>query len=212
MSKRKKPMTEEQKLSRKITNAKHYQKRAKVKKLSKREKQKIMEDKVYSADLTIDPDWGELFTDVQEAEIHPINSTDVYITINFLQSYFDMSRKRSQDYLEFSKDLFGKKQGILQYFDDQNEDGSIQEVFLRLFEAHTAFYPEVAPKTGFLHIHAFVQLQHCGYFQFHPGQLHQTFQKLFGHSAQIRTPIGSNRALTWKQYMVKEVYNKVKNA
>lgn len=171
------------------------------KKVAKKEKEAKMEEKVKGLDLTNDPVFGDLFTIAQKRRDDPLKTSDVFLTINLLESFLDMELGRKELFRGFGERLFGKSQEILEYFVDESSES--QDILLTLKETSMSWVAEVCPKTSFLHLHALVQLKHTGKYVFHPEILHKYAFSVFGHKLHIFSPIRSNQAENWKQYMLK---------
>src|SRR4051812_41544293 len=108
----------------------------------------------------------EVFRDYfEEEKKDPRNrgrkSTELFLTMNLNERLSTMTAEEKRDFKAFAETLFGPKRKILTYFTDKK---SVDDPSRNILDVKIRWKPEVGPKTGKLHLHALVSIEHDGFF------------------------------------------------
>ncbi len=141
----------------------------------------------------------EYFPDEKEKKKKKGRSTDMYMTLNLNEAYATMTIERKQLFKRFMVDLFDKRK-ILSYFHDKDDPTN---PLANMDDVQIEYKPEVAPKTGRLHLHALVAIQHHGFYTFQANELRAEAKRVFGHNVYLSCPISSNEKIKWSNYLQK---------
>jgi len=153
----------------------------------------LREDEVF-ADLYPDEEKGE-----DKKRKKRLRSTDMYITINLNESFLTMSTERKLLFKNFAVNLFDRK-GILSFMRDEMDPGN---PLANIEKADITWKPEVGKKQNRLHLHAFVGIQHRGFYTFEANQLRDEAEKVFGHAIYLNCKFGSSAHVRWMNYLNK---------
>src|SRR4051812_41706127 len=126
-------------------------------------------------------------------------STDMLLTLNLNEQFDHMSKEQKQKFRDFAVDLFDKKD-ILTYFQDRFSPGN---PLANIENVEIKWKPEIGPKTGRLHLHALVAIEHHGFLSFKANRLRDHALKVFGHGIYLNCPISSNERIKWVNYLNK---------
>lgn len=145
----------------------------------------------------------DYFPDIKEKKMgkkkKKKRSTDMYMTLNLNEKFSTMSTERKQLFKTFMVDLFDKRQ-ILSYFRDRDNPSN---PLANIDDVKIEYKPEVAPKKGFLHLHALIAIEHHGFYSFQANALRAECKRIFGHSIYLSCPISSNERVKWQNYLLK---------
>jgi hypothetical protein len=110
-----------------------------------------------------------------------------------------ISQEEKTKFKEFAQYLFDQDR-LLDFISDRTSpENNVANI-----ERYSSEYQfEIAPKTGFLHLHALVEIQHTGFLRFNVNQLRAYAKNLFGRNLYIHAPISANENVLWRNYIKK---------
>lgn len=126
-------------------------------------------------------------------------STEIFLTLNLNERLVTMNSDQKTKFKEFGVALFDHRK-ILDYFKSKtNPTDPLRD----MDEVKISWKPEVGPKTGKLHIHALISIEHHGFLTFQPNELRDDAKEYFGHAIYLNSPVSSNERTKWENYISK---------
>jgi hypothetical protein len=142
----------------------------------------------------------EVFQDLYTSDVKKKGrrkrSTDLMLTINLNERFETMDREQKQKFKDFAVSLFDKRK-VLEYFKDKF---SPDNPLAGMDSVDIQWKPEIGPKTGKLHLHARVAIEHQGFLTFQANGLRE--ETVFW-SFHLSCPVSSNERIKWENYVNK---------
>lgn len=147
--------------------------------------------------LQDDEVFGDMFR--SEEKHKKKKSTDMLLTMNLNEKFATMTTERKQLFKNFAVSLFDDKR-ILEYFKDKMSPAN---PLANMDHVDIKWKPEVGSKTGRLHLHALVSIEHHGWLSFRANDLREAARQYFGHAVHLSCPLSSNEKVKWENYIMK---------
>lgn len=152
--------------------------------------------------LQDDEVFGSYYDDeVKKAKKKPPKrrSTEIFLTLNLNERLADMDQEQKIRFKDFGVALFDHRK-ILGYFKSKTNPSDPTR---DMDKVKISWKVEVGPKSGKLHFHALISIEHHGFLTFRPNELREDAKTYFGHPIYLSCPISSNERVKWENYISK---------